>query len=127
MKNLNIVSVSGGKDSTVLYLLAQEYYGNDFLPIFADIGHEHPVTVNYVKNLHVWTSGPEVRIVKANFSYPLKLKRQKILTNIRQLIQWGKRYRVPQPEGALYNAMLSLARKCRPTNQPFRDMIIWKG
>ncbi|HYG84557.1 MAG TPA: phosphoadenosine phosphosulfate reductase family protein [Verrucomicrobiae bacterium] len=74
MKDLRIISVSGGKDSTALYLLAQEYFGNSFLPIFADTGNEHPVTVNYVKNLHVMTEGPEVVMVKADFTKQLEKK-----------------------------------------------------
>lgn len=64
---LEICSVSGGKDSTALYCLMVEFYGHDFLPIFADTGNEHPVTVNYVRNLHTMAGGPEVVIVKGNF------------------------------------------------------------
>lgn len=71
---LNIVSISGGKDSTALYLIMQEYYGNDFLPIFADTGHEHPVTLNYVRNLHHMTGGPLVQMVKADFGMRLSKK-----------------------------------------------------
>lgn len=44
MKEVNIISVSGGKDSTALYLLAIEFFGKDFIPVFADTGNEHPVT-----------------------------------------------------------------------------------
>lgn len=71
---LNIISVSGGKDSTALYCLAIEFYGNDFLAVFADTGNEHPVTVNYVRNLHVIAGGPEVQIVRADFSKELRGK-----------------------------------------------------
>lgn len=71
---LNICSVSGGKDSTALYLLMQEYHGKDFLPIFANTGHEHPVTLNYVRNLHHMTGGPEVQIVEADFESRLVKK-----------------------------------------------------
>lgn len=75
MENLlNICSVSGGKDSTALYCLMVEYHGKDFLPIFADTGHEHPVTINYVRNLHHMAGGPEVQIVKANFDKQLAKK-----------------------------------------------------
>ena len=71
-KTLNICSVSGGKDSTALYLLMQEFHGNDFLPIFADTDNEHRVTVNYVKNIHHMSGGPEVTIVKADFKSRLE-------------------------------------------------------
>lgn len=69
-----IVSVSGGKDSTALYLLMQQYYGNNFLPVFADTGHEHPVTLNYVRNLHLMANGPQVQFVRANFDRQLSKK-----------------------------------------------------
>lgn len=71
---LNIVSVSGGKDSTALYCLAMEFYGYNFLPVFADTGNEHPVTVNYVRNLHLMAGGPPVQIVKADFTKKLREK-----------------------------------------------------
>jgi 3'-phosphoadenosine 5'-phosphosulfate sulfotransferase (PAPS reductase)/FAD synthetase len=77
MQKLTIISVSGGKDSTALYLLAQEFCGNNFLPVFADTGNEHPVTVNYVKNLHHMANGPKVQIVKADFSKVLDRKNLK--------------------------------------------------
>lgn len=72
INELLICSVSGGKDSTALYCLMVEFYGKNFLPIFADTGNEHPVTVNYVRNLHIMAGGPEVVIVKADFTDKLK-------------------------------------------------------
>lgn len=70
---LRIVSVSGGKDSTALYLWALEKWGaNGFIAIFADTGNEHPVTINYVKNLHLMAKGPLVKIVHADFREQVK-------------------------------------------------------
>lgn len=74
---LRVVSVSGGKDSTALYLWAKEQWGTDFLAVFADTGNEHPATLNYVKNLHEMASGPKVKIVYADF----RLKIKKIVEN----------------------------------------------
>lgn len=75
---LRVVSVSGGKDSTALYLWAMETFSTSeedgFVAVFADTGHEHPVTVNYVNNLHHMTGGPAVHIVRADFSARLKAK-----------------------------------------------------
>jgi 3'-phosphoadenosine 5'-phosphosulfate sulfotransferase (PAPS reductase)/FAD synthetase len=71
---LPVCSVSGGKDSTALYCLMIEFYGMNFLPMFADTGNEHPVTVNYVKNLHIMAGGPPVQIVKADFTSKLAAK-----------------------------------------------------
>jgi 3'-phosphoadenosine 5'-phosphosulfate sulfotransferase (PAPS reductase)/FAD synthetase len=63
-----IVSVSGGKDSTALYLWAIEQWGKDgFRAVFADTGNEHPVTYNYVRNLHLMAGGPKVDFVCADF------------------------------------------------------------
>lgn len=74
MALINICSVSGGKDSTALYCAMVEQYGYDFLPLFADTGNEHAVTVNYVRNLHVMANGPKVEIVTADFTEKLKNK-----------------------------------------------------
>ena len=45
-----IVSVSGGKDSTALYLLAIEH-GRPFIPVFADVGNEAKETYEYIREL----------------------------------------------------------------------------
>src|SRR3954471_23564588 len=75
--DLHVVSVSGGKDSTALYLWAIEQFGqNGFRAVFADTGSEHPATVNYVRNLHELASGPEVEIVKADFSKYLAARKE---------------------------------------------------
>lgn len=111
-----IVSVSGGKDSTALYCLAVEFMGNDFIPVFADTGNEHPVTVNYVRNLHVMAGGPEVVIVKADFKQKLKEKRQRILAKAREAQTVEE-----------YNHYLWRARLYRHTGTPFLDLCLWKG
>lgn len=59
MSILRVVSVSGGKDSTTLYCWAIDQFGKDgFRAVFADTGHEHPVTLNYVKKLPWMADGP---------------------------------------------------------------------
>ena len=65
---LRIVSISGGKDSTAMYLWALERWGKTgFRAVFADTGHEHPVTLNYLRNLPEMAGGPEVHFVTADF------------------------------------------------------------
>lgn len=113
---LNIVSVSGGKDSTALYLLCMEYLGNDFLPIFADTGHEHPVTVNYAKNLSYMTGGPEVVVVKPDFSKAIERKRLRLL-------EFAEKSE-SEEERQMY---LRRATKCYPTGNGMHDLVIWKG
>ena len=51
-----VLSFSGGKDSTALYLLALELEV-EFIPVFADTGHEHPITLDYVRALPRLTGG----------------------------------------------------------------------
>ena len=96
-KQLPIASVSGGKDSTALYCLMVETFGMDFLPIFADTGNEHPVTVNYVRNLHVMAGGPEVVIVKAIFTDKLRPS-GKTQTNVPFLDMMIWKGRAPSPK-----------------------------
>lgn len=114
---LPICSVSGGKDSTALYGLMVEYYGQDFLPIFADTGHEHPVTVNYVKNLHIMAGGPPVVIVRADFRIPMKMRRASRIKKVRK-----------HPVGSdAYKKALAFARKMKPTGHLFLDMMVWQN
>lgn len=72
---MRIVSVSGGKDSTALYCWAIRQWGKDgFKAVFADTGHEHPVTYNYVRNLPELAEGPEIKWVKADFVEKVEAK-----------------------------------------------------
>lgn len=74
----HIVSVSGGKDSTAVYLLAMEK-GRDFRAVFADTGNEHPLTYEFISTLHEKTGGPKVETIKADFSKQFAKRRQYIL------------------------------------------------
>lgn len=72
---MKVCSVSGGKDSTALYLWMLERFGyKGFVAVMSDTGSEHPVTLNYVRNLSASTHGPRVEIIKANFSEALQHK-----------------------------------------------------
>lgn len=50
MEQINIISISGGKDSTALWLYAIER-GVEVTTVFADTGHEHPKTYQYIEYL----------------------------------------------------------------------------
>lgn len=72
---IHVVSVSGGKDSTALYCWAIEQFGAEgFRAVFADTGHEHPVTYNYLRNLPTIAKGPAIEWVKADFTEKVKRK-----------------------------------------------------
>ena len=76
----HLVSVSGGKDSTAVYLLALES-GRPFRAVFADTGHEHEATYEYVDRLHERTGGPKVETVRADFTRQLQTHRAYILAH----------------------------------------------
>lgn len=114
---LPICSVSGGKDSTALYCLMIEHFGQDFLPAFMNTTHEHPVTVNYVRNLHLMAGGPEVVFVKADFKKQIKMRRLSRIEDLRGAI----------PGSDDYAQKLAWARKMKPSGNRFLDMMIWKN
>lgn len=68
----HVVSISGGKDSTALWLHAIER-GVDFTPVFADTGHEHEITYEYIEYLEK-ELGP-IKRVTANFDEEIEKKR----------------------------------------------------
>ena len=67
---INIISVSGGKDSLAQWILAVE---NDVshTTVFADTGHEHSQTMEYLDYLES-RLGPVIR-VKADFTRQMAL------------------------------------------------------
>jgi 3'-phosphoadenosine 5'-phosphosulfate sulfotransferase (PAPS reductase)/FAD synthetase len=75
--NQHLVSVSGGKDSTAVYLLAIES-GRPFRAVFADTGNEHEATYEYVDRLAERTGGPTIEVVKADFTEQLAERRARI-------------------------------------------------
>lgn len=75
MKILRTVSVSGGKDSTVLYRWAVERFGKDgFKAFHFDTDHDHPVVTNYVRNLPELAGGPPITILRPDFRERLAKK-----------------------------------------------------
>jgi len=126
---LPICSVSGGKDSTLLYCLMKEFLGDNFLPIFADTGNEHPVTVNYVRNLHVMAGGPEVVIVKTDFTDKLKERGKPAATGNPFLDMMMWKGRAPSSKAQfctewvkLYPQLLYLQK-----HYPYREWIMYTG
>ena len=77
----HVVSISGGKDSTAMYLEAMERLQGDFLAVFADTGNEHEITLEYVSRLAERTGGPAVHWVKADFRQRLYARRSFIEAN----------------------------------------------
>lgn len=108
-----IVSFSGGKDSTACYLLFLKW-GIPFRAIFADTGHEHETTLEYVRTLSQKTGGPQIECIKADFSERFEKKRQTI--------------REKWPLDGVPQARVDQAlRLFRPTGNPFLDLCMLKG
>lgn len=116
----NIVSVSGGKDSTATLLLAMVLEVENLQAVFADTGHEHPETYEYIRYLEQATGVP-IRWVKGDFAAQIDRKRQNLELLLRQPTQevhsagWLKR--------DLKRAIAMLF----PTGNPFLDLCLWKG
>jgi 3'-phosphoadenosine 5'-phosphosulfate sulfotransferase (PAPS reductase)/FAD synthetase len=112
MSDHNIISVSGGKDSTALLLLSLERQTGNMQAVFADTGNEHPLTYEYVQYLND-TVFP-IRIVRADFSLQIARKREYVLT------KWAEK-------GVAQEAIDRAANALVPTGNPFLDLCIWKG
>lgn len=108
----NIVSVSGGKDSTALLLLAIERETPNLQAVFADTGHEHQQTYEYVQYLNDKVF--PIRTVKADFTDQIARKRLYVQN------KWPEKGVPPE---TVHRALQAL----HPTGNPFLDLCIWKG
>jgi len=107
-----IVSMSGGKDSTAVALLAKEQ-DVDAMYVFADTGHEHPETYEYIGYLEK-ALGITVQRVKADFSKDIERKRNVVQT------KWRR-------DGVDEKFVQRALKVLHPTGNPFLDLCIWKG
>ena len=113
MATHHIVSVSGGKDSTATLLLARAMDVENLRGVFADTGHEHPITYEFVRYLEQATQIP-IRWVSADFSAQIARKRRYIDTH----------WRAEGIADAVVRAALDVL---QPTGIAFLDLCLWKG
>ncbi len=116
MRPVHYISVSGGKDSTAMALLAlerAEIYKYDLRFVFADTGNEHPETLKYLDYLEQ-KLGIQILRLKADFSARFKRKRHIIGTKWRR--EGVPEWKINQAMGEMY-----------PTHIPFLDLALIKG
>lgn len=109
---INIASISGGKDSTALLILAKIERGVNIRAVFADTGHEHAETYRYLEYLD-GVLGP-IETVRADFSRQITGKRKFIAE------KWADD---GVPQSRIDRALEIL----HPTGNPFLDLCMWKG
>lgn len=108
-----VLNVSGGKDSTAMYLVALER-GVEFTPVFADVGNEHPITLDYIEALPERTGGPPVRTVRADFSGKFAARRRAV------------REKWPQ-QGVPQHVIDRAVEALQPTGNPFLDKCLLRA
>ena len=108
----NIVSVSGGKDSTAMLLLAIERKTENLQAVFADTGHEHQMTYEYIQYLS--DKIIPIRTVKADFTRAIEGKRKTVETKWRE-------------EGISEDKIGRALEVLKPTGIPFLDGCIAHG
>lgn len=113
MQPQHLVNVSGGKDSTAVYLLAMES-GRPFRAVFADTGNEHESTYQFIAELPEQTCGPKVDTVRADFTKQLARHKDYVLR------EWPK-------QGIADEIVQEAASLHEPTGNPYLDLCISKG
>ena len=102
-----IVTMSGGKDSTAVALLAKEQ-GVDAIYAFADTGHEHPMTYEHIDCLESELE-IEIQRCKADFTKDIERKRSVVET------KWRK-------DGVSEEKIERALAVLQPTGNPFLDL-----
>src|SRR3990167_915779 len=109
----NIVSVSGGKDSTATLLVAIAMEAENLQAVFADTGNEHEQTYAYLDYLEQAT-GIQITRVRADFTRQIAGKRRFVET------KW-------RAQGVSEEVVLAALEVLQPTGNPFLDLCVWKG
>jgi 3'-phosphoadenosine 5'-phosphosulfate sulfotransferase (PAPS reductase)/FAD synthetase len=112
MRKTNLLSVSGGKDSTAMILHAIES-GKDFISVFADTGHEHPDTYEYLDYLE---SKLDIKLHRAKPDFTDRIRKKAVFVKK----HWAD-------HGISDEKIQTALDTLKPTGNPFLDLCIWKG
>lgn len=117
---ISVISISGGKDSLAQWLLAIEN-GVPHVTGFADTGHEHPQTMEYLDYLESRLG--VIRRVKASFGERIQGKRKFIAERwpVTLVTECGM---TDDEAAATIARALNIL---HPTGIPFLDLCMWKG
>lgn len=112
-QHINLVSCSGGKDSTATLLLALKQFPDTTTAAFVDTGNEHEATVEYIYYLEQ-ELGIRIEHVRQDFTDLFARRRNYILT------KW--------PEKGVPMQRCEEAAACLvPSGNPFLDLCMLKG
>ncbi|HED2454760.1 phosphoadenosine phosphosulfate reductase family protein [Citrobacter freundii] len=117
---LNVISLSGGKDSLAQKLIAIEA-GVSHISTFADTGHEHPLTMDYIDYLEQKLGA--IKRVKADFTARMGGKRKFIAEKWPHTLVTECGMTDSQARERVSRALELL----HPTGIPFLDLCMWKG
>jgi len=129
MKTINIVSVSGGKDSTATILLALEQGVENIQCVFADTGHEHASTYEYVDYLDS-VLPVKIQRVRANFDRQIANKRHYLRAHwVGDIYEnmVGEGFSDEEARRVAYMSMVEALQVLHSTGNPFLDLCLWKG
>jgi len=124
MSTCNVISVSGGKDSTAMILLSIERQVENPIYLFADTGHEHLKTYEYVEYLE-HALGITINRVRADFSQKIAEKKASLKKHLMDLDNMGRGNR--RLKGFTAPMLERMIDAMEPTGNPFLDLCIWKG
>jgi len=110
--DVNVISVSGGKDSTALLLLALERKTENMIAVFADTGNENEITYDYVEYLN--SNVFPITKIKADFTDKIIAKKEYVLN------KWAAK-------GVDQIDIDRAAKALTPSGNPFLDLCLWKG
>lgn len=112
-RKTNLLSVSGGKDSTALILHALDRDIQNLRYVFADTGNEHDDVYEYLDYLE-YSLGISIERVKPDFSKRIRKKREYVEKH------W-------EADGVPQERIDAALEMLVPTGNPFLDLCIWKG